>query len=102
MLVVGLLFLRLLQLGEPACLGSVALRLPLLRLPLLRLLPLQRELLLQRLFTRRIGQAPCQGFLRQLLCFGIDDGFRFGRHRARHRLLGRVRNHWRRAGIDLG
>ena len=95
----GLLFLRLLQLqlGEPACLGSVA-----LRLPLLRLLPLQRELLLQRLFTRRIGQAPCQGFLRQFLCFGIDDGFRFGRHRVRHRLLGRVRNRWRRASIDLG
>ena len=99
-LLLCLLFLRLLQLGEPAYLGSVA-----LRLLFLRLLPLQRKLLLQRLFTRRIGHAPGQRFLRQLRRFGLHDGFRFRRRRPRHNLfgrIGRVRNQRRRTGIDLG
>lgn len=99
-LLLCLLFLCLLQLGKPACLGSVA-----LRLPFLRLRPLQRKLLLQRLFTRRIGRAPGQRFLRQLRRFGLHDGFRFRRRRARHNLLGRIGrvcNRWRRTGIDLG
>jgi len=96
-----LLVLGLLQLGAPACVGSVALLL------LLRLL--QSELLLQRCFMRRflrrIGRAPGQRFLRDLFRFVIHDGLRIGRHFPRHNRLGNdghIGNCWRWTSIDLG
>ena len=99
------LLLLLLLLGEPACLGSVPLRLRLcLCLLRLLLLSLQGKFLLQRLLTRRVGSAPRQRFLRRALRLDIHNRFRGDWYLADCHLLGRVDwldNRWRRTGINL-